>query len=659
MAEKKQFYGAPHIDDFSKGRDDMYLTFGILAHVDAGKTTLSEQILYKTSVIRSAGRVDHRNTLLDNTDIERRRGITVFSEQASFEKDGNTFFLVDTPGHIDFSPEMERSLSILDAAVIVVSAVSGIQSHTETIWRLVRKYSIPTMFFINKTDLAGADKEKVYGDIRRKFSGDAVMISDEHRTELLDKSLEASDELLEKYLDSKLTDEEEQKAYKKAFSECKVFPVLCGSALEGEGVSELIDELCRLSYKEYDENSDASACVYKVKYDNKRTRLTYMKILSGAVGVKDMLGGEKIDQLYKVSGGKLRPTSRAAAGELVAAVGLSAKSGQIIGSGSRTITKNIVPVMTAKVEYDEKQGFSETFECFKLLEDEQPEISLEYDTSLKELRISYLGDVQLEVLREEIKDRFGLEVGFSDSRVMYKETIKGASVGYGHFEPLRHYAEVHVRLNELPRGSGIVFDSECSTDFLSKNWQNLIMTHVFEKQHLGDLTGSPLTDVKVTLLTGRAHLKHTEGGDFREATYRAVRNAVFRADTVLLEPLYNFEIEVENSLVGRVISDIIRMSGETESPQTLGETSVVRGICSVSELNGYYKELLSFSKGRAIVSYSFAGYGKCHNSDAVIEAIGYDRERDVENTADSVFCSHGAGFPVKWYDAEKYMHLLK
>ena len=438
-----------------------------------------------------------------------------------------------------------------------------------------------------------------------------------------------------------------------------MYPVLTGCALNGTGVDDLIDELGRLVYKEYDDNVPVSACVYKVRYDARGTRMSYMKILSGTLKVKDTLDGEKIDQLYISSGGRLLPAQSASAGELVAAVGLTASSGMIIGAGKCSLVRNIVPVMKAKVNVDPKLGLQKTYDFLKIMEDELPELSLVYDSGLNDISISVLGDVQLEVLKEEASSRFGMELSFEDSRVMYKETIKGSAVGYGHFEPLRHYAEVHVRLDQLPRGRGIEFASECSTDFLAKNWQNLIQTHVFEKQHIGDLTGSPLADVKITLLAGRAHLKHTEGGDFREATYRAIRNAVFKAETVLLEPLYRFEIEVENNLSGRVISDIKKMSGETDVPETLGETTVLRGVCPVSELNGYYKELLSFTKGKVIVSYIFSGYGECHDSDQVIDAIGYDRERDVENTADSVFCSHGAGFPVKWYDAEKYMHLLK
>lgn len=637
----------------------MYLTFGILAHVDAGKTTLSEQILYKTFVIRDPGRVDHKNTLLDNTEIERRRGITVYSEQAVFEKDGNTYFLVDTPGHIDFSPEMERTLSILDVAVIVISATDGIQSHTETIWRLVRKHEIPAIFFINKTDLPGADVNRVCADIRRRFTCDAVLVRYGDRAELIERSIGTSDELVDKYLEGEITPEEEKNACKIAFSSCTIYPILCGSAINGEGVDELIGELGRLTYTEYDCNAPVSACVYKVKYDNRGTRMTYLKILSGELHVKDLIGGEKVDQLYVSCGGKLRSVQNASAGELVSAVGLSVPSGRIIGDCERVISCDIVPVMNAKVIVDPNYGQQKTYDCLKILNDEQPELYLEYDATLGDIRVSVLGDVQLEVLKDEASARFGIELSFEESRVMYKETIKGSSVGYGHFEPLRHYAEVHVRLDELPRGSGIEFASECSTDFLAKNWQNLVKTHVFEKQHIGDLTGSPLTDVRITLLAGRAHQKHTEGGDFREATYRAVRNAVFRAETVLLEPLYRFEIEVENNLGGRVISDIIRMSGESEVPETLGNTTILRGECSVAELNGYYKELLSFTKGRAIVSYAFAGYGECHNSDEVIKAVGYDRERDVQNTADSIFCSHGAGFSVKWYDSEKYMHLLK
>ena len=635
----------------------MYCTFGVFAHVDAGKTTLSEQVLYKCSVIRSLGRVDHKNSFMDNTDVERKRGITVFSQQAGLSYGGVDFFLVDTPGHIDFSPEMERALSAIDIAVVVISAPAGIQAQTEKIWKLTRKYSVPVVFFINKIDQPGADWEQVVASIQKKFSQDAVLCDGKINDEVVEKSVIISEEMLDKYIDGSITEDEKLESYRIAFSKRLVYPIITGSAIKGGGVDTLLDQLCILAYKNYDAEGKLSALAYKVRYDNRGTRLTFLKILSGTLKVKDVLGEEKVDQLYMCSGGKMTSIETASAGQLVAAVGLSVKSGKIIGQDQRDIAADTVAVMMSTVCFDGNVGVRKVLDCLRRLEDEQPELNVGFNTASGEITISVLGDIQLEVLKEQMAERFGIDVWFSNSRIMYKETISGSVIGYGHFEPLRHYAEVHLELSELPRGSGIEFESKCSTDFLAKNWQNLIKTHVFEKTHVGDLTGSPLTDIKIKLLNGRAHEKHTEGGDFREATYRAIRQGVFKGNTILLEPQYDFEIEVDNSISGRIISDIRKMSGETLPPETTGEKSIVRGKCPVSELNGYMRELMSFTKGRAIASYTFGGYRECHNPSQVIEDIGYERERDVENTADSVFCSHGAGFNVKWSQVEEYIHL--
>lgn len=652
----------------------MGITIGILAHVDAGKTTLAEQILYHSGVLRSAGRVDRKNSFLDYGKVERERGITVFSDQAVFKSGGTAFYLIDTPGHVDFSGEMERSLWVMDCAILVISCVEGLQSHTETVWKLLQKHHIPTFLFLNKNDRAGANPDGLLDKIHRKWQVCCPDFSvnfkaGEMSLELAEVLAEQDSNLLELYFSEGYNREKWLSASRKMVSECRIFPVFRGSALNDEGISELLQALPLLApEKQYRPEEPFSARVFKIRHDKQGGRVAYLKVTAGTLHPKDEIlcpcpGGEpvleKINELRCYSGSKYTPIPEAFPGEICAAVGLfSPMPGDIVGTGAEHGTPfEIRPMLSAKVIFDDSVHPKTVLKYLRELEDEEPLLNAVWEEKLQEIHVHVMGKIQLEVLSELFQERYGIDIAFGRCEILYRETIAEPVVGCGHFEPLRHYAEVHFRLEPAERGSGISFKSECSADLLAANWQNLIHTHIMEKEHKGVLTGAPLTDISVTLLAGRAHIKHTEGGDFREASYRAIRQGLMQAKSILLEPYYAFSVEADLSCAGRILSDIQRMSGTYDPPETLESSVRIRGRAPVSAMMNYSLELAAFTKGRGVLSLVFDGYEPCHNAGEVIAEKAYDPERDTANTADSVFCSHGSGYLVKWSRAPELMHI--
>lgn len=637
---------------------------GITAHVDAGKTTLSERLLFLNGALRKAGRVDHGDTLLDSHYIEKERGITIFSDQALFSYGGDTYTLLDTPGHTDFAAETERCLKVLDFAILVISGVEGIQGHTLALWNVLRQFHIPTAIFVNKMDREGVDVEKVFEDIKNRLSKNAFKMCENAAvwTAPTAEFLAERDEiLLEKYLIGSAEEEEYLSAAQKLFCAGEIFPVFYGSALNGAGVESFLGAFHLLAQPSVIENKDDdfSAFVYKIRNDGKN-RLAFLKILSGTLQVKDKIFSrnrdEKVHEMYRFQGNKAVSISRSEAGELCAVTGLSVKCGQYIGKNSGEENWHFRPVLFSRVRCSAAVPVQTLLSYLKILEDEEPMLSVEYDATLNQLRVCLMGTVQMEILKELMETRFGMKIEFEAPEVLYYETITEPVIGSGHFEPLRHYAEVRLLLEPAPAGSGIVFESRCSVDVLDVSYQNLIRTHIYEKVHKGVLTGMPLTDVKVVLLTGRAHLKHTEGGDFREAVYRAIRQGLFKAKCRVLEPIYQFRIACPSECIGRIMSDIQKYCGDFQSPEIAGEEAVITGTAPASEFMQYSTELAEITKGRGHLSMEFGGYVPCHNSEEVIERFHYERERDVENTPDSVFCSHGAGYTVKWNEADAAMH---
>ena len=637
------------------------LVIGILAHVDAGKTTLSEGMLYLSGSINKLGRVDHKDAFLDHNQLERERGITIFSKQAVLPLPELEITLMDTPGHVDFSAEMERTLQVLDYAILVISGTDGVQSHTETLWRLLRRYQIPTFLFVNKMDLAGADKPMILRELQKRLSDKCVDMdaSDEERQEAF--SL-CDERLLEQYLEEGILENE---AIARVIARRKAFPCRFGSALKLEGVEELLSDLTSLT-QEPQYPADFGARVYKIARDTQGTRLTYLKVTGGILRVKALLSGrdnggdwsEKADQLRIYSGAKYKLTDQVEAGCVCAVTGLERTfPGQGLGSEKMVQTPVLEPVLIYRMLLPEDCNIPETMRKLRQLEEEDPQLHILWDEHLREVQVQLMGEIQLEILQRQIRERFGLEVSFGQGNVVYKETISEPVEGVGHFEPLRHYAEVHLLLQPGPRGSGLVFDSACSTDDLDLNWQRLILTHLEEKQHLGVLTGSPITDLRISILSGRAHVKHTEGGDFRQATYRAVRHGLRKAQSVLLEPYYAFSMELPVECVGRAMMDIQQKNGSCNSPEQEGDRVILTGHVPVAAMRGYQTELASYTRGRGRLSCWPKGYDVCAEPQQVIEAIGYDADGDLENSANSVFCGHGAGFVVPWYEVEDYMHL--
>ncbi len=637
------------------------LVIGILAHVDAGKTTLSEGMLYLSGSINKLGRVDHKDAFLDNNSLERERGITIFSKQAILPMEDLEITLMDTPGHVDFSAEMERTLQVLDYAVLVISGTDGVQSHTETLWRLLRRYRIPTFLFINKMDLAGADKPAILDELQKRLSDKCIDMDApaEDRCEAL--SL-CSERLLDKYLEEGGLENAE---IAEAVGQRKVFPCRFGSALKLEGVEALLRDLRELTTEPAYPNA-FGARVYKIARDAQGTRLTYLKVTGGLLKVKSLLSGkdgagewsEKADQLRLYSGEKYKLTEQVPAGSVCAVTGLERTfPGQGLGAEALAEPPMLEPVLTYQMLVPAECNIPETMRKLRQLEEEDPQLHILWDERLREIHVQLMGEVQLEVLQRQIRDRFQMEVGFGQGSVVYKETIAAPVEGVGHFEPLRHYAEVHLLLEPAPRGSGLTFDSLCSTDDLDLNWQRLIRTHLEEKQHLGVLTGSPITDLKISILSGRAHVKHTEGGDFRQATYRAIRQGLRKAESILLEPCYDFSMDLPIECVGRAMTDIQQKNGSCNSPDQQGDRAILTGWAPVAAMRGYQAELASYTRGRGRLSCWARGYEVCQQQQAVVDAIDYDPDADPENSADSVFCSHGAGIIVPWYEVEAHMHL--
>lgn len=629
------------------------ITAGILAHVDAGKTTLSEALLYETGAIRKLGRVDHGNAFLDTDVQEKNRGITIFSKQARFTYNDTEFMLLDTPGHVDFSAEMERTLQVLDYALLVISGKDGVQGHTATLWKLLQKYKVPVFIFVNKMDLDGADKAGIMTELRNSLDQNCVDFTATRDAQWLDQLAVCDEALLEEFLE---TDSVKNETIAQVITARRIFPCFFGSALKLEGMEMLLDGLSELTVQPvYKEGFGAK--VYKITRDEQGNRLTHMKITGGTLHTKDMIGDEKAEQIRIYSGSKYITADHARGGDICAVTGLKKSyAGQGLGFEKHAAEPVLESVLIYQVILPPEADTHTVLTRLKQLEEEDPQLHVIWNEQLQEIQMQLMGEVQTEILKTIISDRFGFDVEFGQGRITYRETIASPVVGAGHFEPLRHYAEVQLLLEPGERGSGIVYDTACSEDVLDRNWQRLIMTHLMEKEHIGVLTGSPVTDMKVTILTGRAHLKHTEGGDFRQATYRAVRQGLRKAESVLLEPWYEFRLEVPSEMVGRAMSDVQKMGGSFSEPQPAGNFTILTGKAPVSGMKDYSVEVVSYTKGHGHLSCSLCGYEPCHNQEQVIEAMGYDPDRDVENTADSVFCSHGAGYTVNWNEVDEHLH---
>ncbi|NME83387.1 TetM/TetW/TetO/TetS family tetracycline resistance ribosomal protection protein [Clostridium sp. SM-530-WT-3G] len=669
----------------------MKKTIGVLAHVDAGKTTVSEAILYHTQAIRKRGRVDHKDTFLDSHSIERERGITVFQDQGIFKFNGSTYYLIDTPGHVDFSTEMERAIGIMDYAVIIISAVEGVQGHTKTVWNLLRKYKVPTIIFVNKIDRENADTDRVIKEIRKELNENAVYVHiknglcevdsgniHENNIEFDDKLVEYiseyDDELLEKYFEGNYDEDLWRKKFKELVKENKIFPCFKGSALQDKGVVEFLyglDEITYTDYKESDETNeeDFKGYVYKIRYDENGNRLTFIKVLQGNIKVKDEITYgesdeskicEKVNSLRIYNGSKFTVTDKGECGELVALTGITnAIPGDMLGELKMRNQYEMVPTLVSKVIYDKSYNVKDVLRNFRILESEDPALNVTWSEELSEIHVHIMGKIQLEVLKEIVKERFNMDVEFGPCEILYKETITEPTFGYGHFEPLRHYAEVHLMIEPGKRNSGITFENKCHVDNLAPGYQNLVKTHIFEREHNGLITGSSLTDVRITLLNGRAHLKHTCGGDFREATFRALRQGLEKANNILLEPYYKFEINVTEEHIGRVLSDIQKLSGTFETPENENGSVKIKGRGPVSTFMDYSMEVIAFTKGKGSISFIYDGYDLCHNTEEVIEKRNYNKDSDIMYTSNSVFCSHGKGYIVKWQDADEAMHAEK
>ncbi len=636
------------------------ITVGILAHVDSGKTTLSEALMYCSGNISRLGRVDHRDSFLDTFSLERDRGITIFSKQAVLKYKETEFTLLDTPGHVDFSAEAERTLGVLDYAILVVSGTDGVQSHTATLWKLLGRYNVPCFIFVNKMDLDGADKQAIMRQLKIKLSDGCVDFTDTNSQEFYENTAVCDDRLLNKYYES---DTLGKKDIISAIKERKVFPCMFGSALKLTGIDELL--MCLEDFSVMPEYPEIfGGRVYKISEDKQGVRLTFLKVTGGSLKVREVLkssknsGGEKVTQIRIYSGDKFTTTDEATAGTVCAVTGISFTSpGDGLGKEKNSDTPYLEPVLTYKVELPGGVDAHTAFSKFKILENEDPQLNVVWNDRLGVIHIQLMGDIQLEVLQSIIAQRFGINVTFGKGNIIYKETIANTVEGVGHFEPLRHYAEVHLIMKPGKRGSGVVINSECSENLLDKNWQRLIITHLYEKTHIGVLTGSPITDIEITLVSGKSHPKHTEGGDFRQAVYRAVRQGLRSAESILLEPVYEFTLEVPNENTGRAMSDIQRMFGSFNPPVSDGEFTLLTGTVPASEMAGYAKEVIQYTHGKGKVICNLKDYEPCHNADEVIEKIGYDCDGDVMNTCDSIFCSHGAGHTVKWNEVYRYMHL--
>lgn len=642
------------------------LVIGILAHVDAGKTTLSESMLYQSGSIRKLGRVDKGDAFLDTYELERERGITIFSKQAQLSIDDLQITLLDTPGHVDFSAEMERTLQVLDYAILVISGADGVQGHTETLWKLLERYHIPVFLFINKMDQNGTDEAALMNELKKRLDENCVDFSQTDTDELNESIAMCSEALLEQYLES---GEIENTQIRNLIRKRNLFPCYFGSALKVTGVDEFMRGI--MNYTEVATESEEAkfgAKVYKISRDDQGNRLTYIKVTSGCLKVKDLLSGrdrrkekdweEKINQIRIYSGAKFETVNQAERGMICAVTGLSQTyPGEGLGIERDSNIPILEPVLTYQIQLPEDCEVHSMLEKLRQLEEEEPLLHIIWNEKLGEIYAQIMGEVQMEVLKSLIWERFHVRIEFGKGNIVYKETIRQPVEGVGHFEPLRHYAEVHLLLEPAEAGTGLHFFSNCSQDTLDLNWQRLILTHLEEKEHCGVLTGSAITDMHITLTTGKAHQKHTEGGDFRQATYRAVRQGLKKAESILLEPYYSYRLEVPADMVGRAMTDIQRMNGSFDTPLQDGESAILTGSAPVVTMRDYQTEVISYTKGRGRLSCTLEGYKPCHNQEEVVKEVGYDSERDLDNPTGSVFCAHGAGFVVKWDEVENYMHL--
>ncbi len=642
------------------------LVVGILAHVDAGKTTLSEALLYQSGALRRLGRVDHQDAFLDTDAMERERGITIFSKQAVFSLADTEITLLDTPGHVDFSAEAERTLQVLDCAILVISGTDGVQAHTRTLWRLLERYHVPTFLFVNKVDLAGADRSAVLAGLKQHLGSGCVDFSGERDESFREEAAVCDESVLERYLETGvLTDGDLRRMVGKR----KLFPCWFGSALKLEGVSEFLEGVEQYApVPAYPETFGAR--IYKIARDGQGTRLTYLKVTGGTLRVKSLLTNrrpglgedqvweEKADQIRIYSGAKFRTVEEAPAGTVCAVTGLSrSRAGEGLGLEAGWTAPALEPVLTYQVLLPEGTDPHTALGNLRQLEEEDPQLHIAWNEQTRQIHVQLMGEIQLEILQRMLRERFGLEVAFGPGAICYRETIAAPVEGIGHFEPLRHYAEVHLLLEPGERGSGLEFGTACPEDQLEGRWQRLVLTHLAEKEHLGVLTGSPITDMKITLVAGRAHVKHTEGGDFRQATYRAVRQGLMQAENILLEPWYDFRLELPADQVGRAMTDLQRMNARTDAPETMGEETVLTGAAPVSGLRDYGQEVTVYTRGRGRLLCTPRGYEPCADQAAVVEALGYDPERDPDNPPDSVFCSHGAGVIVKWNEVAAHAHV--
>ena len=643
----------------SENKEKQHICIGLLAHVDAGKTTLAESLLYHTGAIRKMGRVDHQNAFLDTYELERARGITIFSKQAGFTLGDREVVLLDTPGHVDFSAEMERTLQILDYAVLIIGGTDGVQGHVETLWRLLRQYKIPVFLFINKMDQDGANSAEILKELQGRLDEKCIDFTASQPQEEFMENLAMCDEtVLETYLEE---GEISEKQIRELIARRKVFPCYFGSALKSQGIQEFLEGL--ETYTKVPDYPDTfGAKVYKISRDEKGSRLTHMKITGGSLKVKQVLSGEdweeKADQIRIYSGAGFEAVKEVPAGAVCAVTGLTrTHAGQGLGIEQTSGEPLLIPVLNYEIQLPEECDVHQMFLKLRQLEEEEPELHIVWNPQLNEIHAQVMGEVQIEILKNMIQERFGISVEFGSGNIVYKETIEEPVEGTGHFEPLRHYAEVHLLLEPGEPGSGLEFAVSCSEDMLDKNWQRLILTHLEEKAHKGVLTGSDITDMKITLVAGKAHLKHTEGGDFRQATYRAVRQGLRKARSVLLEPVYEYRLEVPSDMVGRAMTDIQKMYGTFQGPEIEGEMSVLTGVAPVVTMGGYQSEVTAYTRGRGRLSCTLKGYQPCHNAEEVIEAAGYEPDADMENPTGSVFCAHGAGFVVNWDEVDTYAHI--
>ncbi|MBI0579301.1 TetM/TetW/TetO/TetS family tetracycline resistance ribosomal protection protein [Neobacillus cucumis] len=647
----------------------MNKTIGILAHVDAGKTTFSEQLLFHTKSIKKLGRVDHQDAFLDSHEIEKQRGITVFADQGMFEYGNSTYYLIDTPGHVDFSPEMERAIQVMDFAIILISAVEGIEGHTETVWNLLKKHHVPTFFFINKIDRTGANVDGVLDEIRSNFTKDLCDISASFTdgsisNELIEFIAERDEDLLDYYMEKGYEPELWLKKMQSMIQGAQIYPYASGAALQDIGVKDFLEKFDLLTVTDFDSSEPFSGRVYKIRFDETGTRVTFIKALSGTLKVRDGIACgngemEKVTQIRMYNGSQYQQIDQVSAGELFAVTGITnASVGDGVGTLEEKAVYDMVPTLRSKVVFEPEVNPKEALKYFLMLDAEDPSLHVNWEERLQEIHLHVMGAIQLEVLEQIIFERFRLKIVFEQPEILYKETIDNEVIGYGHFEPLKHYAEVHLKIEPGKRNSGILYESSCHTDDLSIGLQNLVGQHLVEREHHGLLTGSPITDLKITLLTGRAHNKHTHGGDFREAVFRALRQGLEKANNILLEPFYHFKIIVTTNQIGRVLSDVQAAYGRIDSPMTDGDKAILTGIVPVATFMNYSMELASFTQGKGRMSLTFAGYHRCHNAEEVIKRIGYDKNVDPDYTSSSIFCLKGQGFTVKWDEAEGMMHCL-